>query len=267
MRRKRHDPSVTEEPQFADRPLRADPGEARARSPRPGGFASEADRVLHGVWEEPALSPELVGGSPSGPGTYAAWLSGRLAATSALRSWLVTLLVVAFAGVAAVPAAMLTNTAAGLESSSFVLLVVLLAPAGEEVLKVGLAWWVVEKRPYLFRHASQIVLCAAAGGLVFGLLENLWYVHVVFPEGVSAGAIAAEDVSGLSAWRWSVCTAMHATASTIAGLGLARAWRAGVRDLVPPPGGRAMPLLVAAIAVHATYNGGALLFELGRRVV
>lgn len=64
----------------------------------------------------------------------------------------------------------------------------------------------------------------------------------------------------LAAWRWTICTGLHAGCSLIGGLGLARIWKD-----VWARRGRArqslgFPYLVTAVVIHGTYNGLVLLF-------
>ncbi|MBI5501265.1 MAG: PrsW family intramembrane metalloprotease [Deltaproteobacteria bacterium] len=263
--RRRVDPSIEHEPHLREGPFAADPSEARAAVSDPAARRSEQEVVDHGVWDEPALSAELAGAAPAVE-TYRGWLERAAARTTPGRSWLVTAGVALAAGAAAIPMAFLANTLATFDTISLAVLVAVLGPVVEEVSKVVVAWWVVERRPYLFRRGAQLVVCAAAGGLAFGVLENLWYLHVVIPEAVRSGAVHAEDVAGLARWRWGVCTTMHATASTLAGLGLARMWGRAMREKARPRAAAAMPFLVAAMVVHGVYNAGALAFEIGRHV-
>ena len=264
--RRRVDPSVENEPHLREGPLRPDPSETTAAVPERSRGTDEPETVDHSVWEEPALSPERRAAAPTAE-TYRGWLERALARTTLTRSWMVTAAVVLAAAASAIPMAFLGNLLASFDTISSVVLVAVLAPVVEEVCKVAVAWWVVERRPYLFRRGGQILLCATAGGLAFGVLENLWYLHVLIPEAVRSGAIGAEDVAGLAQWRWGVCTTMHATASTLAGVGLLRMWSRAMRERERPRAATAVPFLVAAMVVHGLYNAGALAFEIGRRFV
>ena len=59
---------------------------------------SDADRVEHGVWEEPALSPDLAGSPQENQLTYARWLESCIERTTILQSMRTTLLVALAAG-------------------------------------------------------------------------------------------------------------------------------------------------------------------------
>ena len=129
--------------------------------------------------------------------------------------------------------------------------VVVLGPVFEEVMKAALPLWIVEKRPYLFRSRFQIGLCMVASGLVFGAIENILYLWVYVPR----------SVEGLAEWRWSVCVAMHAGCSLIAGLGLMRIWSRSMADRTPPRTALGAPYILTAVVIHATYNAMAVLLD------
>lgn len=82
-------------------------------------------------------------------------------------------------------------------------------------MKVALALWVVEKRPYLFKSTSRIVLCAAVSGVVFAAVENLLYLNVHIPN---------SNIE-LVRWRWTACVAPHGGCRLIAGEGLTQIGR------------------------------------------
>jgi RsiW-degrading membrane proteinase PrsW (M82 family) len=117
-------------------------------------------------------------------------------------------------------------------------------PVIEEVLKIALATWIVEKRPYLFKSAGQIIVAAVCSGLVFAAIENLIYLHVYVPN----------PPLGLIAWRWTVCVGLHVGCSTVAANGLVRVWRNCVENFEKPQLSRAASYITAAVVIHGTYN-------------
>lgn len=249
------DPRVQFEPHVRpDEPLAPDPSEAAARRAVEQNAAAEsdADRVDHSVWDEPGLSPSLLrDDADAEPGTrltYAHWLRTRIDRTSAGRSWAVTILVASVAGLWGVVGAILS----GGQTIFGVVMLVAVAPLTEEVMKVAVALWIVERRPYLFRSAGQILLCAAAGGFVFAALENVLYLTVYIPDPPEA----------LIRWRWTVCVAMHTGCSLIAGLGLTRIWSHTVRTMTRPRLSLGSPALICAVVIHGSYNGSAVLMQL-----
>jgi hypothetical protein len=126
-----------------------------------------------------------------------------------------------------------------------ILLVVVAAPAYEEIAKpLGILLMAEAKSRWVFAR-WQIVVAAIIGAAAFSAIENLIYIYVYVPEGSAA----------FVQWRWTVCMALHCTASTITGIGLAREWHhavVGRRHFQPE---RVFPFWAASIAVHGAYNG------------
>jgi len=252
MTKPSRDPSVHDEPHLRGEPLRADPSEARVERRRreaPSRLPSEDQRVEHTVWDEPGLSPTLVGAPPAGDLTYRTWLEKRRSETSVLRTWAVAAGVALLAGPWAVVGAFLGS---GQTLFSIVALVVF-GPVVEETMKVAAALYVIEKRPFLFRSAAQIALCVLTGAFVFSALENVLYLKVYIPG----------PPASLVRWRWSVCVAMHMSCSAIVGLGLMRTWRDVWARMAPPRLTLLYPYMFAAIALHGFYNGLALILARG----
>ena len=148
-------------------------------------------------------------------------------------------------------AAMLKSSAMALDPLVGVLLLVVVAPAVEEICKPLAIVFLLDKRPHWFRGPTEIVILAACSALVFATLENLLYIFVNNPGG-----------SGLFVtYRLTVCTALHVTASTVFGFGLAKMWR-HIRD----KGGHfdidvCFKYYVTAVIIHGSYNGIALILE------
>ena len=242
------DPSISNEPSIEFEPhLQPEAIFPADESERDAGYAlatstpSETDPVDHTVWDEPGISPQLVGSAPQDALTYSRWLTAQMAATTLEKSWLVTLAIVACAGLFAAGGSMVgafNGPAQG------IILVCIVGPLSEEVMKVALAFWVIEKRPYLFKSSLQIGACAVAGGLLFAVVENLLYLNVYLPD----------PTLGLIAWRWSVCVLLHVCCSLIAGVGLIRIWSDCVAHRHRPRPVLGSSMMVTAIMIHAIYN-------------
>jgi len=218
--------------------------EPQMRAPAP----PDPQDVEHSVWDEPALAPELARAAADADATYAGWLQSRRESTTALRSWLICLGVAVAAG----PWAVLGAFWNAAEVSGYgALAMIVLAPVIEELMKVSLPMYLVEKRPYLFRSALQIALCALAGGAAFAAIENLLYLNVYIPS----------PSVELVRWRWTVCVALHMGCSLLAGMGLALAWREGMDRSARPRMSRAAGLLTAAMVVHGAYNAFAWVIQ------
>lgn len=196
------------------------------------------------VWQEPqaASRPDAPPATP-----YARWLADGQARTPAWRSWLIAAALALVAGPFAIIGAFLV----GGDWVPFLLAVLVVGPLVEEIVKVGAPLMVVERWPYLFRARFQILLCAAASGLVFAAIENLLYLHVYIPDPTDA----------LVRWRWTVGVALHLGCSLIAGLGVARVWSDALTRRAPPRPELAFPLIIAAVVIHGAYNAFAIVLE------
>jgi hypothetical protein len=247
------DPSVFDEPHYRGGPHRPDPSEARADDAlaRAAAGRHPDETVEHSVWEEPGIDPALAGTPGADELTYARWLRKRAAATPAALTWAVTLGLALVAGPWAILGALMGSG----QTLWSILAIVFFAPVVEEVMKTAAVMVVVEKKPYLFRHPVQILLCLAAGALVFACVENVLYLY-----------IRIEDPEPwIRAWRWQVCTLVHLCCTLIAGCGIVRIHRDTWRRMARPRLTLAFPWLSAAIAAHGAYNAFAVAVAVLRR--
>ena len=77
-----------------------------------------------------------------------------------------------------------------------------------------------------------------------------------------AEAVRAVAFADLATWRWTVCTALHATCSFLAGLGVVRMWSHAMAHRTRPQVARAAPLIVTAMICHGLYNTTVTVAEL-----
>ena len=210
--------------------------------------SSETSRIEHTVWDEPALNPTARKQMPADAITYDRWLDRKIEERSDLSSWLTTLLLVMVAG----PLAILGTFFTGSSTYLGVLNLTVFGPATEEVMKVAVLMWLVEKRPFHLTSPLQIFFCACAGGLAFGVIENLIYLNIYIED----------PGESLVYWRWTVCTALHAGCSIVASLGILRVWRTTMQRREKPRLADATPYLVTAIVIHGLYNGFCLLLSI-----
>ncbi len=242
MSKPSHDPSIAHEPHLGGGRIEADPSERTAAAPGP---ATEEQRVLHSVWDEPVLDRALAPSrSPDGL-DYASWIERGRQRTTPVFTWVLTAAAILLAGPFAVFGAVTTSG----ETAFALLRLTVFGPLAEEVPKVGLPLLVVERRPYWFSSSTQILLAALGGSLAFAAIENLLYLN----------AYIATPSELLVTWRWTICVALHVGCSLLAGLGLTRMWRLIWQQHRRPRFGIATPWFVAAIAIHGAYNFGALL--------
>lgn len=244
-----HQPGIEDEPQYRGGAV-PDPSEFRAVVPPlspGGGYSSDHQRAENSVWDEPGVSMEHAGAPDAGAQTYSRHFSRMREATSPAATWMTTLGIALLAGPWAILCALFSTP----NTIFAVLIVVAFAPMVEEVMKIGLAAWVVECRPWLFGFPLQIVLCGLAAGLTFGVIENLIYLNVYIRD----------PEPWLVVWRWTVCTALHVVCSGLAAVGLALAWRESRLHSARPNMATAFPWLLAAIVLHGAYNAFALVIS------
>jgi len=237
-----HHPGIENEPHLQDQGFATDPTEEKAARllEFEQSQATDADHVEHTVWSEPALSPQLAGNPAEDQLTYERWLAKNILETSWLTSCYITLLIVLSAGPWGILGAIISAGA----SPYVAVMATVFGPVTEEVVKVAVALWVVEKRPYLFISSGQILFCTACGGFSFAALENLVYTFIYFPN----------HTPEFSAFRWTVCVALHLTCSSLAGIGLVRIWNDTIRNQHRPQLTIGVPWFFIAMVVHGLYN-------------
>ena len=196
------------------------------------------------VWDEPALAKSL-SGNVSGRNWFQYFLE-RSQRTSVTFSWWITFCIVLVAG----PLAIVGTLAQGIFSSGLTMIVIM-GPTIEEIMKVAIPLWIVERQPWWFRSSAQILICGLCSGLAFAAVENVMYLNIYVPN----------PSPGLAQWRWSVCVLMHSGCSVIASLGVARVWRCITVSQSRPELSRGAAFLLAAVIVHGSYNAMAVLLE------
>lgn len=229
-------PSVFEEPW-----LRADKQRFDANDGDPvtgARMAPGESDPENSVWDEPGLSRELAGDTPHDGITWLKWFQVQAAQTTAATTWGVTLVVAISSGICAIFGAIFLQ----LGTSNQFLVAVVAAPITEEIMKIALAVWVCEKRPWLFRSPTQILLCGLASGFVFAAIENVLYLNF------------GESTPSLVAWRWTVCVLLHVACSLIASIGVVKIWTEFQKHQRMPQLADGAYWFVAAMVLHGTYN-------------
>lgn len=202
--------------------------------------------VDHSVWDEPGLSRSLSGDVPEHALTWFSHFTQMRESTSVRTSWLVTILTAIIGG----PLAILGTLIEGV-SQSGLLTVIAIGPTIEEIMKVALPLWIVEKRPWLFRSSTQILICCFASGLAFAAVENVVYLQFYIPN---------PSVS-LAQWRWTVCVLLHSSCSLLAGFGVVQMWKSFQVEKTAPQISHAGTALLSAIVLHGSYNAMATMLE------
>ncbi len=247
----KRDHSIENEPHLQSGGWQRDPSEAKAEARINEATVRENidDVIDQSVWSEPAVSENVTGPPPEGAMTYAYWLTWRISQTGFLDSWALAFCWALLAG----PLAILGVLIGSIYMPAMLLPVhvVLIGPVAEELMKVAIPLWVVERRPYLFKSRFQIFACAIAGGLVFAAVENVMYLNVEL--------FNWDNV--LTRWRWTVCVALHSLCCVVSALGLSRIWKTTIDEKTMPAIQSGVPYFITAMFIHGSYNAFAIAFE------
>jgi RsiW-degrading membrane proteinase PrsW (M82 family) len=228
--------SVDHEPALSGAPGKNEPAEGEAA---PGAQPdSDLEALRDSIASEPALPQH------ADPEQWARWLDEKRRRCTVSGNLGVTLLAAVLGGPFAVLGALLSSGSGMIG----ILYPIVFAPVIEELLKQSGMTYVLERKPYRVFSAWQFVFAALVSGLVFGAIENLVYM-VQF-----AAFLDAEQVWRLTAFRWAVCTPLHAVWAAIASLGLVRVWKKHVHRGRPADLSAAVPWFVIAMALHGLYN-------------
>jgi len=200
-------------------------------------------------WQLAGDEPALRGAAGVGADFHAYYLRRRAETTDAQRVLAVTL-----AALVAGPFAIVGAIGASIGAASFaaILGIVLFAPVIEEVAKASGAVYLVERHPWVIRRRSTLPLITLLAGLFFAVVENVLYLEVYIEE----------PTTTIVVWRWIAGPLLHGGAAFVSGLGVARMWeRVHVGDGLPD-WSVASPFVIAAIVIHALYNGTVTVLEL-----
>ncbi len=247
--------SVEHEPHFQRRLFETDPSEDTVD--RLDLSDQTVDQsVNHTVWDEPGLANRYTQNQPESLFTYYNWMNARAQQTSLAFSWGIVALILLFTGPLSIIGTLLEQAlnsfSVGPRAFAGILTVTVIGPVVEEAMKIFLAAWIIETRPYLFKSTSQIIICALAGGLGFAAIENVMYLYVYIPN--------APD--SLWLWRWTICVALHTICTLIAGIGLVQIWKNAWKQKRKPQLADAAPWIIAAAIVHGLYNATVTILEL-----
>ncbi len=217
----------------------------------PLGFDSTVEHVSENidetvdrsVWDEPGLG-SFAEGTPNDALTYSRWLAARIHTWTQGKAWLMAIGIALLSG----PWALLTsllyffqmngNTAGGaIVLCGFV-------PLVQQISKIAIMLWVIEKRPYFFTGWFQIFFCAIASSVVFVTVLNLI-------EGMMPIPSPTAEIDWMIAWT--VFFAMHLVTSFLSSIGLEKVWRGCITGLKPPKLETGYRWFMAAYLLHVVY--------------
>ena len=242
--------SVFNEPHMSGDEFIADSSERIVNRKFASRKAPTTDQMVeHTVWDEPALSEDLVEEVPESALTYKKWYMKEIESSSLNKSWIMTFLLILASGPwAVIGVFMLAFQGLGGVGATAV---IIFGPLTEELLKIASPLVVVEKRPFLFCSARQIFICCLSSGLIFSFIGNLLYLNLYIDN----------PTPQLIVWRWSVCVILHTTCSAIASFGLIKMWKESKRNFSKPKVIYMIPSLFAAVLIHGIYNSVAFLID------
>ncbi len=233
----------------------ADPAEEKAKRILEAEKASTDSKVEHSILNEPALSAELAGDNLDRSLEYSKWFRDKISQTSLLKSLAFSLLAIIASGPFAILGAVVSEgTFTGNFYGQF-LQIAIAAPVIEEMMKIAVTLYIIEKYAYLFFSRLQIFLCVIASAATFAVIENLMYLHIYIRNPSEA----------IIYWRWTVCTALHISCSAIAAYGLAKIWHNAYTTQKPTQIATGSMFFIIAVALHAIYNTLALIFSFATR--
>ncbi len=268
--------SIHNEPHFQKQPFTPDTAEENAERQLAGeraGRDPDEERAKHSVFDEPATLPnrqsilidrdwscrncgynlrglttghrcpecgcvELYEPPREGELTYAQWLVEHEGRVSRRKSWLIAACV-PFMGI---PFAVFC--AFFVVEYLLMLNFIAVGPAMSEVLKIGIASAVIERRSFLVRRPGQIYLMTLGTAAVFAAIQNLVYLLVYFTD----------SPVELVVYRWAVCLPLHGLCTLIATRGLVSVWERVQHEHRSISVSRAYSYVAIAIVLHAVYN-------------
>jgi len=195
---------------------------------------------------------ELYRPAPRDAVSYQTWLQTQLARTSPAIGWYLALAAAMLGGPLAIFGAMFQSSQGGLTELSGFLLIVIFGPTVEETMKIALAAYVIEVKPYLFRRIHQIRLATLGAAFIFAVIENFVYLNIYVPN----------PTPTLIAWRWTICIALHVGCTAVASAGLVNVWKQTTTEYRTPRITAGLPRLTQAIIIHGTYNAIMVAWEM-----
>ena len=224
--------------------------------PAPVFSNQSMDHVDYSVYDEPGVAG-MIGKAEPHALTYANWLIANMAGWSQSKAWAVTLIVSMLAGPWAILALCISFFEFGnYQSTGYYrafdfLMVCAFIPLAQEIAKIALPLWVVEKRPFYFTGWFQIFFCSLASATVFVTIYNL-FGQFFFPPRTVFGLL----------FFWTAFLLMHLICATLSATGLEKIWHATMSTRRPPHMELGYPWFMAAFLVHVAYATGFFLFQI-----
>ena len=266
------DHSIEREPHLQPHPRQIDPSEAKAEQEL-SGEEGDKEGQPHSIYDEPAVLPgqegkpilrdwscsscgynlrglttgrrcpecghiEVYHPPPEEKESYGQWFERQRSAVTPGQSWAAVIVAAVIGGPFAIVGALMI-----FPSPAWLMLIVI-GPTTEEMMKIAAICLVIEVKPYIIRHPNQIIAAGVLSAFVFAVIENILYVKIYM----------ATPLPTIIAWRWVVCTSLHVGCTAICSFGLLKVWQRTVDEQRPPRLSGAVPLFTLAIILHGAYN-------------
>lgn len=219
----------------------------------PLGFDSQArqfsthseEDIDHSVWDEPSLVPDVAAAVPKSALTYGNWLSQRRESWTEFNAWTLTLGVVVLSFPMAILAAIINWTTGNVLMVTDVFVACIAGPMLQEICKIAIPLWIVEKRPYFFTTWFQFFIFALTTATVFSAVSN-FFIGLVFQEITMSVFI----------FQWVGVLGLNLVTAAISSYGLETIWRNSINNERPPKLDDGYPYFATAIGLHIAFAVG-----------
>lgn len=223
---------------------------------QPTEFSERSDEDIdHSVWDEPSLTPDVQASTPSSALTYANWLDRRRADWSEFNAWTVTLGVVMLSLPLAAVAAIISWTTGNVFFVSDVFVACLAGPMLQEICKIAVPLWIVEKRPYFFTTWFQFFVLALATATAFAVVSNFILTLVV-----------REITMPIFLFQWVGVLGLNLITAAISTYGLETIWRNSINSGKPPKLDDGYPYFATAIGLHVVFAIGITIWAIASNI-
>jgi len=217
---------------------------------------SEED-IDHSVWDEPSLTPDVSAATPESALTYANWLTQRRESWTEFNAWTVTLGVTLLSIPMAAIAAVINWTTGNVFMVTDVFIACLAGPMLQEICKIAIPLWIVEKRPYFFTTWFQFFILALVTATVFAAVSNFFLSLIV-----------REVTMPIFLFQWVGILGLNLVTAAISTYGLETIWRNSINSGKPPKLDDGYPYFATAIGLHDVFAIGitvwAIVWDIGR---
>ena len=162
-----------------------------------------------------------------------------------IRDRTVTLGVILLSVPCAIIAAIISWTTGNVFIASDVVIACIVGPMLQEICKIAVPLWIVEKRPYFFTTWFQFFIFALTSATVFATVSNS-ILSLVVPEVTRAVFL----------FQWVGVLGVNLITASIATYGLETIWRNSINSGKPPKLDDGYPYFATAIGIHILFAIG-----------